>query len=184
MWNFSHKYTWLKPALPAKIKGLLKYFFQKTYYFGTERHAISSSLSTEHLESFRPGTQTGSVLGTPAAGSWHLASGMESVFFILSMEFLNCGAREDSCESLGLRQIEPVNPKRNQPWIFIGRTVASAVIFWLLDVKSQFTGKDPDAGKDWEQEEKRAARIRWLDSITDSMNLSKPWERVKDRGVC
>ena len=150
------------------------------------RHAISASLSTEQLESFRPGVQRGSVWGTPTVGSWHLAPGMESAFFIPSMGFLNCGTGEDSCESLGLQQIKPVNPKRNQPWIFTGRTVASAAIFWLLDVKSQLTGKDPDAGKDWEQEEKWAARIRWLDSITDSMdmNLSKLRERVKDRGVC
>ena len=57
------------------------------------------------------------------------------------------------------KEIKPVNPKVNQPWIFIGRTnaEAEAPILWPLDVKSQLTGKGPDAGKDWGQEEKRVA---------------------------
>ena len=54
------------------------------------------------------------------------------------------------------KEIKPVNPKRNQPWIFIGRTDADAPVFWSLDVKSWLTGKDPDAGKDWKQKDKRA----------------------------
>ena len=54
------------------------------------------------------------------------------------------------------RRIKPVNPKGNQPWIFIGRTdaEAEAPILWPPDVKSQLIGKDPDARKDWRQEEK------------------------------
>ena len=53
-------------------------------------------------------------------------------------------------------KIKPVNPKGNQPWIFIGRTdaEAEAPILWLPDAKNQLIGKDPDAGKDWRQEEK------------------------------
>ena len=47
-----------------------------------------------------------------------------------------------------------INPKENQPLIFIGRTDAEAPIFWPPDVKSQFIEKDPDVGKDWRQEEK------------------------------
>ena len=51
-----------------------------------------------------------------------------------------------------------VNPKGNQPWMFIGRTdaEAEAPILWLPDTKSWFTGKDPDAEKDWRQKEKGA----------------------------
>ena len=54
------------------------------------------------------------------------------------------------------KEIKPVNPKGNQPWIFTGRTDAEAEAprLWPPDVKSQFTGKDPDARKDWGQEEK------------------------------
>ena len=53
-------------------------------------------------------------------------------------------------------KIKPVNPKGNQFWIFTGRTdaEAEASIPWPPDVKSQLIGKDPDAGKDWGQEEK------------------------------
>ena len=55
------------------------------------------------------------------------------------------------------KEIKPVNPKGNQPWIFIRRTLAEAAIFWPPDAKSQLIGKDPDAGKDWRQKEKGAA---------------------------
>ena len=58
--------------------------------------------------------------------------------------------------SLYSKEIKPVNPKGNQPWIFIGRTAAEAEapILWLPDAKSWLIGKDPDAAKDWRQEEK------------------------------
>ena len=57
---------------------------------------------------------------------------------------------------LDCKEIKPVNPKINQPWIFIGRTdaEAEALILWPLDVKSWLLRKDSDAGKDWRQEEK------------------------------
>ena len=57
---------------------------------------------------------------------------------------------------LDSKEIKPVNPKGNQPWIYIGKSdaEAEAAILWPPDVKSWLTGKDPDAGKDWSQEEK------------------------------
>ena len=97
----------------------------------------------------------------------------------------NHSAGEDSWESLGQQgdQTSQTNPKGNQLWIFIGRTdaEAEALILWPPDVKSQLIGKDPDAGKDWGQEEKE--QQRWLDGIIDSvdMGLSKLQEMVKDR---
>ena len=59
---------------------------------------------------------------------------------------------------LDCKEIKTVNPKGNQPLLFTGKmdAEAEAPILWPPDVKSQLTGKDPDAGKDWEQEEKRA----------------------------
>ena len=66
---------------------------------------------------------------------------------------------ENTLESpLESKEMKPVNPKGNQPWIFIGRrdAEAEAPILWPPDVKSRLIGKDPDSGKDWGQEEKRA----------------------------
>ena len=99
----------------------------------------------------------------------------------------NCGAGEDSWESLDSKEIKPVNPKENQPRIFIGRTdaEAEASILWPPDAKSHFTGKDPDAGKDWRQKEKGEIEDERLDSIINSVviNLSKLWKIVEDRGT-
>ena len=67
---------------------------------------------------------------------------------------------EKSLESpLDNKEIKPVSPKGNQPWIFIGRTdaEAEAPILWPPDANSWPFGKNPDAGKDWRQKEKRAA---------------------------
>ena len=71
---------------------------------------------------------------------------------------------------LDSKEIKPVHPKGNQPWIFIGRTDAEteAPILWSPDAKSPLTGKDPDAGKDWGQEEKGVAEDEtagWHDQL-------------------
>ena len=64
---------------------------------------------------------------------------------------------EKTLESpLDIKEIKPVSPKGNQSWIFIGKTdvEAETPILWPSEVKSWLTGKEPDAGKDWGQEEK------------------------------
>ena len=55
---------------------------------------------------------------------------------------------------LNYKEIQPVHPKGNQPWIFIGRTDTEAPILWPPDGKNWLLAKDPDAGKDWRREEK------------------------------
>ena len=68
----------------------------------------------------------------------------------------NCDVGEDSESPLDCKEIQPVHPKRNQSWMFTGRTdiEAETPIFWPPDVKSWLIWKGPDAGKDWRQEEK------------------------------
>ena len=70
---------------------------------------------------------------------------------------LNCGVGEDSGDlSLDCKEIQPVHPKGDQSWVFIGRTDAEAEtpIPWPPDAKNWLIGKDPDAGKDRRLEEK------------------------------
>ena len=72
------------------------------------------------------------------------------------IDVLNYSAIQSLDSPLNCKEIKPVNPKGNQSWIFIGRTDAEAEtpILWPPDAKSWLIWKDPDAGKDWEQEEK------------------------------
>ena len=98
---------------------------------------------------------------------------------------LNCGAEKDSWESHGLQEIKAVYPKGNQSWIFIGRTVveAEAPIFWPPDAKNWLIGKDPDAGKDWKQEEKGTAEdetVGWR-HLLNGHEFEQLWKLVIDR---
>ena len=65
---------------------------------------------------------------------------------------------ENTPESpLDSREIKPVNLKRNQPWILVGRTDAEAIVLWSSGANSRLIGKVPDAGKHWGQKEKRVS---------------------------
>ena len=92
---------------------------------------------------------------------------------------------EKSLESpLDCEQIQPVLPKGNQSWLFMGRTdaEAEAPILWLPDVNNYLIGKDPDAGKDWRQEKGMTEdeMVGWH-HLLNGHELSKLQELVMDR---
>ena len=89
---------------------------------------------------------------------------------------------EKTLESpLDCKEIKPVNPKGNQPWIFIGRTDAEAEtpILQPPDVKSQLIREDPDAGKDWRQEEKGTTEDEMVSPTQWVWANSERWWRTR-----
>ena len=84
---------------------------------------------------------------------------------------------------LDCKEIQPVHLKGNQSWVFIGRTdfEAETPIFWPPDAKSWLIWKDPDAGKDWRQEEKGTTEDEMvMSTYSMDMSLGKLWELVMD----
>ena len=75
---------------------------------------------------------------------------------------------------LDCKEIQPVHSEGDQPWDFFGRNdaKAEAPVLWPPHAKSWFIGKDSDAGRDWGQGRRGRLRMRWLDGITDSMDVS------------
>ena len=81
---------------------------------------------------------------------------MHKVIYYSNAIILNVVPGKTFESPLDSKETKPVNPKGIQPWIFTGRTDAEAPMLWPPDSESQLIEKDPDAGKDWGQEEKGA----------------------------
>ena len=85
---------------------------------------------------------------------------------------------EKTLESLlDCKEIQPVHPKGDQSWVFIGRTdtEAETPVLWPPHVKSWLIGKDPDAGKDWRQEERGMTEDEMVDGTTCTMDTGSWW---------
>ena len=115
-------------------------------------------------------------------GLWRKLSSTEELML------LNCVLEKTLESSLDCKEIQPVHPKGIQSWIFIWRNEAEAEapILRPPDVKNQLIGKDPDAGKDWRQEEKgwQSMMVEWITGSTDmSLTNSRRWWRIGRPGM-
>ena len=81
------------------------------------------------------------------------------LYQLITWEVLQIYVYESPLDS---KEVKPINPKVNQPWIFIGKTGAEAPILWPPDAKNWLTEKGPDTGKDWRQEEKEATEYKMV----------------------
>ena len=100
---------------------------------------------------------------------------------------LNCDVGEDLRDPWDSKEIQPVHPKGNQSWIFIGRTdtVAGTPILWPPYVKNWLIWRDPDAGKDWRREEKGTTEdemVGWMASPTNGHEFEQTQGDGKGQG--
>ena len=112
---------------------------------------------TDHFADKGPSTQSYVFFSSSHVWMWELDH--KEGLALKNWRFQTVVLEKTLESSLGSKEIKPIDPNGNQPWIFIGKTDAEAEdpIIWPLDAKSWLIWKDPDDGKDWGQEEKGMA---------------------------
>ena len=137
-----------------------------TYSHEIKRHLLLGRKAMTNLDSILKSRDSN---GFPSSRVWMWELDHEEGWVLKNWYFWTVVLEKTLGSPLDSKEIQPVNPKGNQYWIFIGRTDAEteAPILWPPDAKSQLIRKDPDTGKDWRQEEKRmtedemASQTRW-----------------------
>ena len=159
--GFSRQEYWSGVTLPSLITNLDKCIKKQRHHFANKgQYSQSYSFSSSHVWMWELDHKEGWV-----PKNW--------CFWIMVLE----KTLEDN------KEIKPGNPKGYQPWILFGRTDTEAPILWLRDAKSWLIGKDPDAGKDWRQEEKWVTEnemVGWHHWL-NGLQFEQVQEMVKDR---
>ena len=168
----NHCRWWLQPWNWKMLAPWKKSYDQPRQYIKKQRHYFANE---------GPSSQS---CGFPGSHVWMWELDSKESWALKDWCFWSVVLEKTLESPLDCKEIKPVNPKGNQLWIVIGRTdvEAEAPILWPPDATNWLIGKDPDAGKDWRQEEKGTTEDRWLDVLTGSMDMSlnKPQEIVKD----
>ena len=130
----NHCRWWLQPWNWKKSYDLARQHIKKQRYDITNKGPYSQSygFSSSHI--------------------WMWELDHKETWLLKNWCFWNAGLEKTLESPLDRKEVKPVNPKGNQPWIFIGKTNAEAPKLWPPDAKNWLIGKDSDAGKDWRQE--------------------------------
>ena len=143
-WLQNHCRWWLQPWNYKMLAPSKKSYDQPRQHIKKQRHHFPDKSS--YSQSY----------GFSSSRVWMWELDYKEGWVPKNWRFQTVGLEKTLESPLDCKEIKPVNPKGNQPWIFIGRTdaEAEAPILWPRDGKSQLIGKDPEAGKDWGQQEK------------------------------